>query len=70
MAESTGAETADMYPSRIYVASPEGDSGKSTSALGVLQMLAATTARVGVFRPIARSTDETDYILELLVEHT
>ncbi|MBM7245467.1 phosphate acetyltransferase [Rhodococcus fascians] len=70
MAESTGAETADMYPSSIYVASPEGDSGKSTIALGVLQMLAATTARVGVFRPIARSTDEPDYILELLVEHT
>ncbi|OZE29725.1 phosphate acetyltransferase [Rhodococcus sp. 05-2254-5] len=59
-----------MYPSSIYVASPEGDSGKSTIALGVLQMLAATTARVGVFRPIARSTDEPDYILELLVEHT
>ncbi|CAH0182779.1 Phosphate acetyltransferase [Rhodococcoides fascians] len=70
MAESTGAETADMYPSSIYVASPEGDSGKSTIALGVLQMLAATAARVGVFRPIARSTDEPDYILELLVEHT
>jgi phosphate acetyltransferase len=70
MAESTGAETADMYPSSIYVASPEGDSGKSTIALGVLQMLAATTARVGVFRPIARSTEESDYILELLVEHT
>ncbi|MBY4228214.1 phosphate acetyltransferase [Rhodococcus fascians] len=70
MAESTGAETADMYPSSIYVASPEGDSGKSTIALGVLQMLAATTARVGVFRPIARSTEEPDYILELLVEHT
>ncbi|QII08670.1 phosphate acetyltransferase [Rhodococcoides fascians A25f] len=59
-----------MYPSSIYVASPEGDSGKSTIALGVLQMLAATAARVGVFRPIARSTDEPDYILELLVEHT
>ncbi|OZC91104.1 phosphate acetyltransferase [Rhodococcus sp. 06-412-2C] len=59
-----------MYPSSIYIASPEGDSGKSTIALGVLQMLAATAARVGVFRPIARSTDEPDYILELLVEHT
>ncbi|MDV6262850.1 phosphate acetyltransferase [Rhodococcoides yunnanense] len=70
MAEPTSAETAGMYPSSIYVASPEGDSGKSTIALGVLQMLAATAARVGVFRPIARSTDEPDYILELLVEHT
>ena len=40
------------------------------SRLGVLQMLCATVARVGVFRPIARSTEETDYILELLLEHT
>ncbi|CCQ14957.1 Phosphate acetyltransferase-Phosphotransacetylase [Rhodococcus sp. AW25M09] len=70
MAEPTTAETAGMYPSSIYVASPEGDTGKSTIALGVLQMLAATAARVGVFRPIARSTNEPDYILELLVEHT
>lgn len=56
--------------SSVYVASPEGDTGKSTIALGVLQMLCATVARVGVFRPIARSTEETDYILELLLEHT
>ncbi|WP_020110802.1 phosphate acetyltransferase [Rhodococcus sp. 114MFTsu3.1] len=56
--------------SSIYIASPEGDTGKSTIALGVLQMLCASAARVGVFRPIARSTTETDYILELLVDHT
>ncbi|MGV8872718.1 MAG: phosphate acetyltransferase [Rhodococcus sp. (in: high G+C Gram-positive bacteria)] len=70
MAEPSSADTSGIYPSSIYVASPEGDTGKSTIALGVLQMLAATAARVGVFRPIARSTDEPDYILELLVEHT
>ncbi|MDV8024381.1 phosphate acetyltransferase [Rhodococcus sp. IEGM 1330] len=70
MAEPSGTDASDMYPSSIYIASPEGDSGKSTIALGVLQMLAASAARVGVFRPIARSTDEPDYILELLVEHT
>ncbi|WP_052077397.1 phosphate acetyltransferase [Rhodococcoides fascians] len=70
MAQPSGTDASDMYPSSIYIASPEGDSGKSTIALGVLQMLAATAARVGVFRPIARSTDEPDYILELLVEHT
>ncbi|GAA5101959.1 phosphate acetyltransferase [Nocardia iowensis] len=39
-------------------------------ALGALQMLCATTARVGVFRPITRSTTEPDYILELLLEHS
>ncbi|WP_197477953.1 phosphotransacetylase family protein, partial [Rhodococcus sp. EPR-147] len=70
MAEPSGTDASDMYPSSIYIASPEGDTGKSTIALGVLQMLAASAARVGVFRPIARSTEEPDYILELLVEHT
>ncbi|WP_280258430.1 phosphate acetyltransferase [Nocardia abscessus] len=61
---------ADNAPSAVYIASPEGDTGKSTVALGVLQMLCATTARVGVFRPITRSTTEPDYILELLLEHS
>lgn len=56
--------------SSVYIASPEGDTGKSTVALGVLQMLCASTARVGVFRPIARAADQTDHILELLIEHT
>ncbi|WP_026003564.1 AAA family ATPase, partial [Rhodococcus sp. R1101] len=56
--------------SSIYIAAPEGDTGKSTVALGVLQTLCASTARVGVFRPIARSDSDTDYILELLLEHT
>ena len=61
---------ADIAPSTVYIASPEGDTGKSTVALGVLQMLCATTARVGVFRPISRSTTQRDYILELLLEHS
>ncbi|MFD6674659.1 phosphate acetyltransferase [Rhodococcus zopfii] len=54
--------------SSIYIASPEGDTGKSTVALGILQMLCASAARVGVFRPIARSDADRDYILELLLE--
>jgi phosphate acetyltransferase len=59
-----------MSVSSIYLASPEGDTGKSTIALGTLHLLAATGGRVGVFRPIARSTDGSrDYILELLIEH-
>ncbi|MGF6882264.1 phosphate acetyltransferase [Nocardia sp. GAS34] len=61
---------ADTAPSTVYIASPEGDTGKSTVALGALQMLCATTARVGVFRPISRSTTQRDYILELLLEHS
>jgi phosphate acetyltransferase len=42
-------------PAGIYIAAPEGDSGKSAIALGILHRLAATVAKVGVFRPIMRS---------------
>ena len=69
----------------IYVASPEGDTGKSTIALGILHRLAASVAKVGVFRPISRVPEgprggdrdghdgggaDRDYILELLLAHT
>ncbi|CAD5992236.1 phosphate acetyltransferase [Agreia sp. COWG] len=53
----------------IYVASAEGHSGKSTIALGVLDTLCRSLQRVGVFRPIARSVAERDYVLEMLLEH-
>ncbi|WP_315095623.1 phosphate acetyltransferase [uncultured Cellulomonas sp.] len=53
----------------IYVTSPEGDSGKSMVALGLVDLLARTVQRVGVFRPVARSTDVRDYVLELLLHH-
>ncbi|BDX34615.1 phosphate acetyltransferase [Mycobacterium antarcticum] len=71
--------------SAIYVASPEGDTGKSTIALGILHRLASTVAKVGVFRPITRRPQgrgpersdpgdsaggERDYILDLLLAHT
>lgn len=55
--------------SGIYVASAEGDTGKSTIALGILHRLAASAATVGVFRPITRGEDG-DYILDLLLAHT
>jgi phosphate acetyltransferase len=54
----------------IYIASPEGDTGKSTIALGIVHRLAATVANVGVYRPITRLGEERDYILELLLAHT
>ncbi|WP_099039555.1 phosphate acetyltransferase [Mycobacterium neglectum] len=53
--------------SGIYIASPEGDTGKSTIALGILHRLAANVAKVGVFRPITRLGEDRDYILELLL---
>jgi phosphate acetyltransferase len=57
-------------PSAIYIASPEGDTGKSTIALGIMHRLAATVAKVGVFRPITRLGEDRDYILDLLLPHT
>ncbi|MDT0166095.1 phosphate acetyltransferase [Actinotalea sp. AC32] len=53
----------------IYITSAEGDTGKSTIALGVLDLLSRSVLRVGVFRPVARSTDQADYVLELLLAH-
>ena len=53
-------------PTSIYVASAEGESGKSTVALGIVHRLAALVPRVGVFRPITRREDR-DYVLELLL---
>lgn len=53
----------------IYITSAEGHSGKSSVALGVLDTLSREIDRVGVFRPIARSTVERDYVLEVLLAH-
>lgn len=53
----------------IYITSAEGHSGKSTVALGVLDALSRVTPKVGVFRPIARSTAERDYVLDMLLGH-
>ncbi len=54
---------------RIYVTSAEGRTGKSTVAVGLLETLTASVARVGVFRPVVRSDVDRDYILELLLAH-
>lgn len=55
--------------SSIYIASSEGDTGKSTIALGAMNLLASTGWSIGVFRPVPRATGgQRDYILELLIE--
>lgn len=65
-----------LMTSAVYVVAPEGDTGKSTVALGLLRILAGTVQRVGVFRPVtvsARSADEDeprDQIIEMLMQHT
>ena len=50
------------HTTSIYIASPEGDTGKSTVALGILHRLTAMVPRAGVFRPITRRENR-DYIL-------
>ncbi|WP_427870513.1 phosphate acetyltransferase [Leucobacter luti] len=50
----------------IYLTSAEGRTGKSAIALGVLDALLADAPRVGVFRPLIRSGEERDRVLETL----
>jgi len=51
----------------IYVASPEGYTGKSSIALGLVDLLVSKVQRVGVFRPVARTEKGRDSVLELLL---
>ncbi|MBH0110864.1 phosphate acetyltransferase [Salinibacterium sp. NG22] len=53
----------------IYITSIEGHAGKSTIALGLLDTLSREAKRLGVFRPVARTSDEQDYVLEMLLGH-
>ncbi len=52
----------------VYVLSPEGLTGKSVVALGLLDALARTAGRVGVFRPLFDSRAEVDPVLDLLLD--
>lgn len=74
-------DDAPLSASAVYVAAPEGDTGKSTVALGLLRILAGTVQRVGVFRPVTvapragngnNNDDEParDRIIEMLLQHT
>ena len=56
----------------VYVASPEGLTGKSAVALGLLDALIREVGSVGVFRPLTTlggsgPDDEVDHIVEMLV---
>ncbi|MGF0115866.1 phosphate acetyltransferase [Promicromonospora sp. Marseille-Q5078] len=63
----------------IYIASPEGETGKSTVALGVLDLLVRQVSRVGVFRAVSRVPSPPasdaggdaprDHVLEMLLQH-
>jgi phosphate acetyltransferase len=51
----------------IFITSAEGNTGKSTIALGLLETLKRSGQRVGLFRPVTRIPPEGDYILGLLL---
>jgi phosphate acetyltransferase len=53
----------------IYITSAEGNTGKSTIALGLLSTLMRSGQRIGIYRPISRSGADPDYILALLLNH-
>jgi phosphate acetyltransferase len=53
----------------VYIASPEGMTGKSIVAFGLLEALASRSDRVGVYRPVVRSSSTRDYAVDLLISH-
>jgi phosphate acetyltransferase len=52
----------------IYIVSPEGHTGKSVVALGLLDLLTRRVQAVGVFRPVTTSTTGDDQVVKLLLE--
>ncbi|HIY66275.1 MAG TPA: phosphate acetyltransferase [Candidatus Agrococcus pullicola] len=52
---------------RIVIASPEGHTGKSIVALGLIDALSRRVRRVGVFRPVVGT--KRDAVLTALLEH-
>jgi phosphate acetyltransferase len=53
----------------IYIASLEGNSGKSLVALGLLDTFTRLVESTGVFRPVTRSSSGDDPVVTLLVGH-
>src|SRR5690606_3431114 len=59
----------DVVARSIYIASPEGRTGKSTIALGLVDLFVRRVERVGIFRPVVPAGEEPDNVLELLLSH-
>ena len=53
----------------VYIASPEGLSGKSSVALGLVDLFSRRVGRVGVYRPVIDTVEALDPVIELLVAH-
>ncbi len=58
-----------MNVTAVYIASAEPETGKSAVALGILEQLSRRVGQVAVFRPIVRSGDDPDYVLQTLLRH-
>ena len=69
MRPASRADSLAIVARSLYVTSPEGETGKGMVALGALDLLTRRVGRIGVFRPIVRSDDQHDYVLELLLDH-
>ena len=64
------ALTVIAAPARsVYIVSPEGHTGKSVVALGLLDLLTRRVQKVGVFRPVTTSTTGDDQVVKLLLDH-
>jgi phosphate acetyltransferase len=61
-------DSLPIMSSSVYIASAEGETGKSTVALGLLDLLTRRVGRVGVFRPVTRG-GATDVVVEMLLSH-
>ena len=64
------ADNVRVVGRSVYVASPEGLTGKSAVALGLLDALTREVGSVGVFRPLTTAGsggDDIDLIVDLLV---
>jgi phosphate acetyltransferase len=53
----------------VYIASPEGFSGKSSVALGLVDLFSRRVGRVGVYRPVVDTVEALDPVIELLIAH-
>src|SRR6478735_9989362 len=53
----------------LYITAPEGHSGKSAVALGLVDLLSRRVGRVGVFRPIINRDHDNDTVVDLLIAH-
>ncbi|MGH3507726.1 MAG: phosphotransacetylase family protein, partial [Nocardioidaceae bacterium] len=52
----------------VFIASPEGSTGKSIVAFGLLDLLTRHVGKVGVYRPVTKGEDD-DPVVRLLLAH-